>query len=39
MNGANVATEEPYADLISDEIKKLEAVDQRGACVYAFLPA
>lgn len=31
-----MATEEPYADLISDEIKKLEAVDQRGGLRLRF---
>ncbi len=31
-----MANEEPYADLISDEIKKLEAVDQRGGLRLRF---
>ena len=31
-----MATEESYADLISDEIKKLEAVDQRGGLRLRF---
>jgi len=35
-NGEKVATEEPYADLISEEIKKLEAVDQRGGLRLRF---
>lgn len=31
-----MATEEPYADLVSDEIKKLEAVDRRGGLRLRF---
>lgn len=31
-----MATEEPYADLISEEIKRLEAVDQRGGLRLRF---